>query len=354
MSSGAGIYLSSTGSYPRIGDSPELQLLRRTIAALDRGDRTTADLLDAENDLTRHAVAEQVEAGLDVITDGQIRWYDPISHLAGKLDNIQIKGLVRFFDTNTYFRQPVFAGKPARRGHLVAGDYSFARNALGHVPTPDGKAGKLAIKPVLTGPYTLAKFSLSEHSANGAAAPFAALEARAQAYAEILALEIEALAKVGAELIQVDEPAVIKYPGDWAVFENSLEPIVQARDKSVASGRRLEIALYVYFHDCAPLYEKLVALPVDIVGLDFTYNPKLADLIASTGSPIPLGLGLVDGRNTRLEDPAAVARHVERILPKIKGGCAYLGPSSGLEYLPRDRAFAKLELLAKSRAALTG
>jgi 5-methyltetrahydropteroyltriglutamate--homocysteine methyltransferase len=354
MSAGAGIHLASTGSYPRIGDSAELQILRRTIAALDRGDRTTADLLDAENDLTRQAIAEQVRAGLDVITDGQIRWYDPISHLAGKLDNIQIKGLIRFFDTNTYFRQPVFAGKPLQRGQLAVGDYNFARNALGHVPTPEGKAGKLSIKQVLTGPYTLAKFSLSEYSGNGAAGPFAALEARAQAYAEILAAEIEALSKAGAELIQVDEPAVIKYPGDWAVFENSLAPLIRARDKIIAAGRRLEIALYVYFHDCAPLYEKLVALPVDIVGLDFTYNMKLVDIIAAAGSPLPLALGLVDGRNTRLEDPAAVARQIERMLPKIKGGRAYLGPSSGLEYLPRDRAFAKLELLAKIRAALKG
>ena len=152
MSAAPGLYLSSTGSYPRIGDTPELQLLRRTIAALDRGDRSTADLLDVQNDVTRFVIAEQVKAGLDLVTDGLIRWYDPISHLAGKLDNIQIKGLVRFFDTNTYFRQPVFTGTPLKRGHLAAGDYSFARNALGHLPTPAGKAGKLSIKPVLTGP----------------------------------------------------------------------------------------------------------------------------------------------------------------------------------------------------------
>jgi 5-methyltetrahydropteroyltriglutamate--homocysteine methyltransferase len=354
MSATPGLYLSSTGSYPRIGDSPELQTLRRTIAGVDRGDRTTADLLDVQNDVTRYVIAEQVKAGLDVITDGLIRWYDPISHLAGKLDNIQIKGLVRFFDTNTYFRQPVFTAKPVKRGHLAAGDYSFARNALGHLATPQGKAGKLSIKPVLTGPYTLAKFSLGEQPANGSSGPFAALEERAQAYSEILALELAALAQLGAELIQVDEPAAIKYPNDWAIFEAALAPLVKVRDKIAKSGRKLELALYVYFHDCAPFYEKLVALPVDIVGLDFTYDPKLVDMIAAMGSPKTLGLGLVDGRNTRLEDPAHIARQIERMLPKIKNQRAFLGTSSGLEYLPRDRAFAKLELLSKVRAALTG
>ncbi|MGA8221876.1 MAG: hypothetical protein WB780_09515 [Candidatus Acidiferrales bacterium] len=349
-----GLHLSSTGSYPRVGDSYDLQLLRRTISGLDRGERTTADVLDAENEMTRLAIADQVKAGLDVITDGQIRWYDPISHLAGKLENVKIRGLLRFFDTNSYFRQPVLSGKPTRRGNLVANEYGFACNALGHLPTPAEKAGKLSIKPVLTGPYTLAKFSLAEPPKNGAPDSFASLESRAMAYAEALALEIEALAQTGAELIQIDEPAAIKFPNDWPIFVQSLTPLFQARDKAVRGGRKIELALYVYFHDCTPYYEKLVGLPVDIIGLDFTYDAKLADLIASAGSPKPLGLGLVDARNTRLEDPEVIAWQIERLMPKIEGGRAYLGPSAGLEYLPRDRAFAKLQLLGKVREALNG
>jgi 5-methyltetrahydropteroyltriglutamate--homocysteine methyltransferase len=352
--SAPGLHLASTGSYPRVGDSPELQLLRKTIAAMDRGERATADLLDAEHEMTRRAISDQMKAGLDVVTDGLIRWYDPISHLAGKLENVKIRGLLRFFDTNCYFRQPILTGRPLRRGPLLVNDYSFARNALGHLPTPKSKAGKLSIKPVLTGPYTLAKFSQSEHSGNGAPDSFASLETRAMAYAEALAAEISALAEYGAELIQVDEPAAVKFPEDWAIFENSLAPLLAARDKLREGGRKIEIALYFYFHDCTPLYEKLVKLPADIIGLDFTYNPKLADLIASAGSPKPLGLGLVDARNTRLEDPEVLAWQIERLLPKINGGRAYLGPSSGLEYLPRDRAFAKLALLGKVRDALLG
>ena len=353
-SASPGLYLSSTGSYPRVGDTVELQVLRRTMAALDRGERTTADVLDAENEMTRHAIADQVKAGLNIVTDGLIRWYDPISHFAAKLDNVQIKGLLRFFDTNFYFRQPVINGTPVRRGTFVVNEYSFARNALGHLPTPQDKAGKLSIKPVLTGPYTLAKCSLSEPSGNGSGESATALEARALAYADALASEIGALAQTGAELIQVDEPAAIKYPEEWAIFERALGPLVSARDKISSAGRRLELALYFYFRDCAPLYEKMMALPVDIVGLDFTYNPKLADRIAAEGSPKPLGLGLVDARNTRLEDPEVIAWQVERLLPKIKGERAYLGPSAGLEYLPRDRAFSKLALLNKVRDAMKG
>jgi 5-methyltetrahydropteroyltriglutamate--homocysteine methyltransferase len=349
-----GLYLSSTGGYPRVGESPEMQLLQSTIASLGSGDRTTADLLDAQNEVTRQAIAAQVRAGLDIVTDGQIRWSDPISYLAAKLDNIVFEGTVPFFDTQICCRQPVITGKPLRRGLLIAGEYSFARNALGHLPTPKHKAGKLAIKPVLTGPYTLAKFSLSARSDNGGAGGPATLEARAQAYAEILAPEIDALSQSGAELVQIDEPAILQHASDWRIFEESVAVLVNARDKVRKANRKLELALYVYFHDCCPLYEKLVALPVDIVGIDFTCAAGLIDVVASCGSPKPLALGLVDGRRPHLEEPAELARQVERLFARIQGGRAYLGPSCGVEYLTSDAAFAKFRLLPRVIAELNG
>lgn len=349
-----GLHLASAGSFPRTGDTFELQLLQRTIAALGRGERTTADLLDAENEMTRRAIADQVKAGLEVITDGQIRWLDPISHIAGKLDNVEIMGAAPYFETNSEFREPVFNGKPGRRGNLVASEYSFARNALGHTPTPINKGGKLSMKPVLTGPYTLAKFSSAARARNGATAEFDSLEARAIAYAEILAIEIESLAQMGAEIIQVDEPAVAKFPQDWAVLEKSVALLAQARDRAIGEGQKVELALYVYFNDCTPLYERLLALPVDILGLDFTRSANLVDVIASAGSPKTLALGFVDARKALLEDPAVIARQVERLLPKIGIGRAYLGPSSGLEPLPRNAAIAKLELLSAIRDMVNG
>ena len=349
-----GLYLSSTGSYPRVGDAPELQLLQRTIAALERGERTSADLLDAQNSVTRGAIADQVKAGLDVVTDGQIRWNDPISYLPAKLDNIELQGSVPFFDTETLCRQPLFTGAPLRRGNLVVAEYSFARNALGHLPTPANKAGKLAIKPVLTGPYTLAKFSLSGRTENGGAGTPATLEARAIAYGEILAPEIEALSLCGAEMIQIDEPAILRNPGEWAIFERALQPLLQARDKAKKTNRKLELALYVYFDDCAPLYEKLLALPVDIIGVDLVSSPKLGEMIFSIGSPKPLALGMVDGRNKELEQTADIARQLQRLFPRIQGGRAYLGPSCGLEYLTTETALAKFALLPKILSELNG
>jgi 5-methyltetrahydropteroyltriglutamate--homocysteine methyltransferase len=351
-----GLYLASAGGYPRFGETHELLILRRTMDALANGDRTSADLLDAQNDMTRRAIADQVEAGLDIITDGQIRWGDPISHIPGKLDNVRMDELLPFFNTGTYFRQPVLTDKVQRRGQLVADEYSFARNALGHLPTPPAKAGKLAIKPVITGPYTLAKHSLTENGNGGGHARDTSehLESRAQNFADVLAVEIETLARGGAQLIQIDEPAILYHTADWPILEAALQLLAASRDRMRQSGRVVELALYTYFHDASPIYDKLMALPVDVIGFDLTASETLAEKIASDGADKPVAFGLVSGTAAKLENADDVARKLEKLLPKIQGGRAYLGAPSGLEYLSRAHAHEKLRLLGRIKSLLGG
>jgi len=93
---------------------------------------------------------------------------------------------------------------------------------------------------------------------------------------------------------------------------------------------------------------------VDLLGFDFTYNPDLVDRIASNGTARTLALGLVDGRNTRLENAAAVARQLEKLARGADLKRAYLSPSCGLEFLPRDRARQKLKHLAVIRNTFLG
>lgn len=323
------VFLTSAGSYPRVGDTPALQELRRTHAAWERKEATPEQLRAAEDELVRAALSEQAEAGLDLVTDGQVRWYDPISHLAGQMSGVRINGLLRFFDTNSYFRQPVVEGELARRNGLILSEFEFAK----------AHSAK-AVKPVLTGPYTLARHSIVEH------APYKHLEALTRAYAQALVPEMEALARAGAEVIQIDEPAILKRPAEFPILERAL--LLLAKHKAKA-----KLALYVYFGDPLPLYERLLRLPIDILGLDFTYNPRLVPRVISLGSEKTLALGLIDGRNTRLEDPAALAHDIDRIRLRVKGDI-YLNPSCGLEHLPRDRALAKLKLLPQVRGLLKG
>ena len=324
------ILTASAGSYPRIGETPQLAQLRRTIAAWERKEAGADELRAAEDALVRAALTEQLEAGLDLVTDGQIRWYDPVSHLAGKLAGIEINGLLRLFDTNFYFRQPVVRGAVKRQDGMVLSEYEFAK-ANSSKP----------VKPVLTGPYTLARSSIVS---NGT---YKGLDALAEAYTQALVPELEALAKAGAGLIQIDEPAILRQPNDLSLLERALAALAARKGKA-------QLALHLSFGDPQLLYERLQKLPVDVLSLDFTYNPKFADSVAAAGSEKALGLGLVDARNTRLEEAGAVAKQAERILAKVKGGACYLTTSCGLEFLPRDRARAKLKLLTQVRAHLKG
>jgi 5-methyltetrahydropteroyltriglutamate--homocysteine methyltransferase len=316
------LIVTSTGSYPRIGHTPEAQRHRRAYAQRERGDIGETEWRAVEDDVTREVIAEQINAGVELPTDGQVRWYDPISHVARGLTNVTINGLLRYFDTNFYFRQPVVAGPIRRRGPILAPDFAMAQAA----------ARPHEVKPVLTGPYTLAWGSILEGG-------YRTRDALARAYAEVLAEEIGDLVRAGATLIQLDEPALLQHPEDAGCVRECFATLAAAR-----GGARL--ACSTYFGDALPLYDVLQALPVEVVGLDFTYSPRLAARVAEAGSDRQLGLGVIDGRNTRLETAETVYPVLDRVLPRL-GDAVYLGPSCGLEFLPRDRARAKLERLAR-------
>ena len=322
------ILLANYGSYPRIGDGPQLQRHRRAYAQWERGDITAAEFRRVEDEVTAEVIGEQAEAGLDVVTDGQVRWYDPYSHLARWLDGVEINGLLRYFDTNVYFRQPIVRGSISRRGPMLLPEFDFARSVS---PKP--------VKPVVTGPYSLARASVLKGG-------YRSHEGLTLAYAEVLTLEIEELARAGAAWIQVDEPALLQHPEDSELVRTAVARLAGAKGNA-------RLVLATCFGDAAPLYDDLQTFPVDLLALDFTYSPKLPRLIGERGSRLGVCLGLVDGRNTRLETREQLFPILDTVLPRLPG-TVHLGPSCGLEFLPRDRARAKLENLKLLRDAYLG
>lgn len=316
-------------SYPRIGSTADEQLLRRTIAQRDRGETKDADVRAAEDHMVSLALRDQSDAGIDVVTDGLIRWHDPVSHLAGELAGVRINGLLRYFDTNFYFRQPVIDGKIARPRPLVADEFRWA-----------AQCSPLRVKAVLTGPYTLARLSLREGNVG-------TMESVLASFAKALGAEVAELAAAGARLIQIDEPALVKNPADLHVACEALRLIA-------AQKGRAELALALYFGDAAPLYATLQDLPFDVLVLDFTYSSTLPQVIESAGSVKQLGFGLIDGRNTKLEDKTTVLHQLEGMLRHVKAERNYLTTSCGLEYLPRDRARLKLRHLTSIKKSFVG
>ncbi len=308
------------GSYPKIPNRPRPARLRRAISRFDRGEITLEELCRVEDEVTVEVLEEQAEAGLDLVTDGQIRWEDEQTYIARKLSGISISGLTRWFDTNMYYRQPVIEGAVAWSEPVTVRDYTFAK-----------ERSEKPVKPVLTGPYTLARLSVDQH--------YGSVGALARALAEALNREAKALEEAGATLIQFNEPAILQRKGDFPDFASVCRHLVD--------GLTAEISLYLYFGDVDGIYPQILDLPFDLIGLDFVMGAKNESLLKRSPFTKKLGLGIIDARNTRLESPEQIAGRIRTLAAGLRPEDVHVSPSAGLEFLPREVAQAKIQRLAQ-------
>src|SRR2546427_101224 len=141
------------GAYPKIGDELPAQELRRALHRHDRGEIGDAELDKVYDDVTRSTIGEIEAAGVDVVNDGQIRWDDLLSPFARTWSGIEPGPLERFYDNNTYFRQPVITGPIVTDGKSLVRDFTFARGVA-----------KAQLKAAVPGPLTFATLvSRDEH-----------------------------------------------------------------------------------------------------------------------------------------------------------------------------------------------
>ena len=308
------------GSYPKIGAGPKGQRLRTAISRSDRGRITAEELRQVQAEVTEEVIGEQVEAGIDLVSDGQVRWDDGQTYFARGIEGFTVTGLLRYFDTNTYYRQPVATDRLAWREAITVSDYRHA-SACSARP----------VKAVITGPYTLARLSRSEHHAD--------IGSMALELSEALNQEARALEESGATFIQFDEPAILKHPEDYSLFEESMGRLT--------AGLGATLALYTYFGDAGALYPRLFELPFQVFGLDFVMGAANWDAVREVPDGVCLGLGVVDARNTRLESVEELVAAVRWAKERVPLDRLYVNPSCGLEYLPRDRAYQKLVRLVE-------
>lgn len=311
--------------YPKVGDAPGQQRLRQAIGRLDRGQIDQAALDAVADDVTAEVIREQERAGLDLVTDGQIRWQDPLTYICRQLKGFEITGLIRWFESNTYFRKPLATGPVEWQGSILRRDYEFAR-----------KQTTLRVKAVVTGPYTIATLSDTRH--HRSQREFVLDLARA------LNQELRDLAAISPAWIQVDEPAIVdnpsaRYPRDFDLFAEAMGVLTD--------GVNAPLSLYLYHGSAADL-PGLRALPFKLIGLDMVQGEANWRLLESWPAEKNLGLGLIDARNVRLEDADQLRDQLRTAAAAVADGAGeiHLSPSCGLEFLPREVALAKIELVA--------
>jgi 5-methyltetrahydropteroyltriglutamate--homocysteine methyltransferase len=299
-------------------------------------------LEQAQDDATVVAIREMEHAGIDIISDGEIRRESYSNRFATALEGVDVEQPAVI--TDRYGNQtqvPRVVGRIRRVRPVELRDMQFLRR---HTDRP--------AKITLPGPFTMAQQARNEY--------YPDVEALAMAYAEVVNAEARELQAAGADVIQLDEPWLRNDP------EGAKRYAVPAINRALA-GLTVPTAVHLCFG-----YAAVVKRPKPT---GYAFLPQLADTIAAQISieaaqpRLDLGvLGDLAGKTVilgviDLSDPAVET--VEQVTDRIRAGLAWLpaerlilAPDCGMKYLPRETAFGKLCALSAAaravRAGLTG
>jgi len=283
------------------------------------------DIVAAYDDARRRVIDDQQEAGLDLITEGQLRWDDMLAHPLTVHDNVSAEGIVRYYDNNNFYREPVVEGELAFSGD-VAGELEKAATQTD------------SLQAVLPGPYTLAELATDEFY--GDEANFLG------AVAEFLEGETEAFPE--HETLFLLEPSLVTdAPGD-GMDERASEAIDR-----VASATNADVVVQTYWGSLTEkVHAHLLDADIDAVGYDLvTDHEQNLENIAEYGTKDDVSLGIVDGQTTLVESAETVAERVEWFCAEtpdpITFDNVYMTTNTELFYLPVSKYREKLGVLGE-------
>jgi 5-methyltetrahydropteroyltriglutamate--homocysteine methyltransferase len=286
-------------------------------------------LAEAQDDATVGAIKLQEEAGLDIITDGEIRRESYSNRFANALEGIDIDnpGYVvnRSGQSNPV---PRIVGKIRRFRPVEVEDVKFLRR---HTTKP--------IKMTVPGPFTMSQQAQNDHYADIAEAAFD--------YADAVNAEIKDLFAAGADIVQIDEPYL------------QARPDIAERYGVAAVNRALEgvsgtTIVHLCFGYAAIVHERPSAysfLP-QLKGCrckQISIETAQADLDCSVLKELPehkILVGVLDLSTHEVETPAIVAARIRKALAYRKPEDIIVAPDCGLKYLPREVAFGKMKAMA--------
>ena len=275
------------------------------------------------------AIKDQEMAGVDIISDGELRRDNMIDYFAMRLPGIQIDHASKRFYYDFYdsvIRHPM----PTASLGLVE-DFRFLRRFT-----------ERRVKVSVTGPHSLVKRIRNEH--------YRTEEAFALDIARVMNLELKELVKAGATDLQVDEPYYSGFPEDlpWGIGAlNALVEGVQARlSLHVCYGNRYGKPSWEGSYRY--LFPAVLDANVHQLTLEFGRRGEAdVQLFKEFDPPFALGLGVIDVKSHDVETPAVVAERIRKALEIVPPERLGVNPDCGLLHLPRDSAFAKLRAMVE-------
>jgi 5-methyltetrahydropteroyltriglutamate--homocysteine methyltransferase len=290
------------------------------------------DLEEAQNDATLIALDDQHRAGVDIVTDGEMRRESYSNRFANSLDGVDIDTPGEAVDrTGKTVPVPRITGEIRRRSSVEAPYIAFLRQ----------HTSKL-IKITLPGPFTLAQQAQNEYYGSDGDL--------ALAYAAAVNEELKDLFAAGVDIVQLDEPYVQARP------EAAREYAVAAIDRALA-GAMGPTVLHVCFGygkhvDNKPqgyaFLEELDGCSADEVSIECA-QPRLKMDLLTLLPHKKVHVGVLDLRDTTPETPDLVAERIRAAIDVMPAEKVVVAPDCGMKYLSRDVAFEKLKNMVKGR-----
>ncbi|MGH3885807.1 MAG: hypothetical protein ACRDSZ_04420 [Pseudonocardiaceae bacterium] len=282
------------------------------------------------------ALKDQEKAGIDIVSDGELRRDNDIDYLLARIPGVQIPVTVKSFYYDYYdtvIADPLPSDPPPLG---LADDYRFTRQ---HTDRP--------VKFSFTGP-----FSLSHRIQNKAYAKSADL---VRALAQVLNAEARALAEAGAELLQIDEPFLAGYPEDVGVAVEAINIVTQGVGVTwglhVCYGNRYARPSWEGHYDF--LFPAVLDANVDQLILEFGRKGyEDLDVIQQRGWDRSLGLGVVDVKTEEIESAELIAQRIRKALETFPADKLVINPDCGLRHLPADVARSKLATMVEGTVAV--
>ncbi len=283
---------------------------------------------EAQDDATRLAVDDMERAGVDVITDGEMRRESYSNRFATALDGVDLDEPGVALD-RTGHENPVprVVGAIRRARPVEVRDVELLRSLT-----------ERRIKITVPGPFTMTQQAQNDHYPDE--------RSLALAYADALNEELRDLKAAGADVVQIDEPYLQARPR--AAREYAVEAIDRALD-----GIEGETVLHTCFGYAHIVKDRLTGYPflTELDECSATHlsleaaQPNLDPDVLRGVPGKTIVLGVLDLGAEEVETPEEVAARIRRALEVLPPERLVVAPDCGMKYLPRERAFRKLEAM---------
>jgi 5-methyltetrahydropteroyltriglutamate--homocysteine methyltransferase len=292
-------------------------------------------LAQAQDDATLLAIRDQERAGLDIVTDGEMRRESYSNRFATALEGVDIDNPGTALDRSGHPNPvPRIAGKVRRKHPVEADDVKFLRANTTRT-----------IKITVPGPFTMSQQAQNDFYKDE--------EEMVLDYAAAVNAEIKDLFAAGADIVQIDEPYMQARP------EQAREYGLQALNRAL-DGIRGTTAVHICFGYAAIIHQRpsgysflpelagcgcrQVSVETAQSGLDCSVLAKLA------GKQIMVGA--INLNDLRVETPAEVVARIKRALSFVRPEDVIIAPDCGMKYLPRDVAFGKMRAMVDAATIL--